>query len=76
MAQEGTRVNASTLKVKMVKPKLETVFSKGWNRRIAAAAIRPALAALIPSNDALIGRNFFNDSQTRIRKKGPTSPRL
>ena len=68
-AQDGSLVKAIKQKVPMVKAMLRTVFSKGWNNRMAPAATSPALAALMPSNEARMGRNAFKLAQRRIIKK-------
>ena len=62
------RENASKQNVPIVNPKFVNVFSKGWNKMIAAAATNPALAAKIPCKDARIGLNFLRLSQIRIMK--------
>lgn len=47
---------------------LISVSSRGWYKRIAAAATNPELAALIPSSEALTGLNFLRLSQIRMTK--------
>ena len=66
---EGIFVKVSKANVPKVKAYVARVLSKGWNKKIAAAATRPALAAVIPSREARTALNFFRLSQNLITKK-------
>jgi hypothetical protein len=64
----GMRVKVSRQNVIIVVAKLSTVLSRGWNKMIAEADTRPALAAVIPSREARTPLYFFKVVQNRITK--------
>jgi hypothetical protein len=58
-----SRVNVHKIMIRFI-----IFISMGWIRNTVAVNIRPVLAAVIPSREALITRYCFRLSQNRIKK--------